>query len=57
MIGRLLGHTHTATTARYAHLGNDPIRDLNEAAGAALASALEPGNPSADVVPFKAVSK
>ena len=26
MIGRLLGHTQAATTARYAHLANDPIK-------------------------------
>ena len=26
IIGRLLGHAQTATTARYAHLDNDPLR-------------------------------
>ena len=26
IIGRLLGHAHAATTARYAHLDNDPLR-------------------------------
>ncbi len=26
MIGKLLGHTQLQTTARYAHLTNDPIK-------------------------------
>ena len=26
MIGKLLGHTQVQTTARYAHLANDPIK-------------------------------
>jgi hypothetical protein len=26
IIGRLLGHSQPATTARYAHLDNDPLR-------------------------------
>ena len=26
MIGKLLGHNHVHTTARYAHLANDPLR-------------------------------
>jgi hypothetical protein len=30
MIGKLLGHTQVQTTARYAHLANDPV---NTAAG------------------------
>ena len=31
IIGRLLGHTQPATTARYAHLDNDPLRRASEA--------------------------
>ncbi|WP_413207932.1 tyrosine-type recombinase/integrase [Rhodospirillum sp. A1_3_36] len=26
MIGKLLGHTRIQTTARYAHLANDPVK-------------------------------
>ena len=26
MIGKLLGHTRLQTTARYAHLANDPVK-------------------------------
>lgn len=45
MIGKLLGHNHTMTTARYAHLADDPTRQLNERVGDAIARAIahEPG--------------
>lgn len=33
LIGKALGHAQAATTARYAHLGNDPVRDLAEKIG------------------------
>jgi integrase len=33
LIGKALGHSQAATTARYAHLGNDPVRDLAEKVG------------------------
>lgn len=36
MIGRLLGHTQAATTARYAHLAQDPVRVAADAIGAEL---------------------
>ena len=31
IIGKLLGHTQASTTARYAHLDNDPLRRASEA--------------------------
>jgi integrase len=34
IIGRLLGHTQSATTMRYAHLLDDPIRQATERVGA-----------------------
>ncbi len=40
MIGKLLGHTQTQTTARYAHLFDDPLRQLNEEAGEAITAAM-----------------
>lgn len=40
MIGKLLGHNHTMTTARYAHLADDPTRDLTERVGEAIAKAV-----------------
>lgn len=48
MIGKLLGHTQTATTERYAHLASDPLRAANEAIGQRIATVMK-GN-SADVV-------
>jgi integrase len=41
IIGRLLGHAQTATTARYAHLDNDPLRRASEAIAGRIAAALE----------------
>jgi integrase len=44
VIGALLGHTQPATTARYAHLQDDPLRKATETAGAIIT-----GRPSAEV--------
>jgi integrase len=41
IIGRLLGHTQASTTARYAHLDNDPLRRASEAIAEQLSAALE----------------
>jgi integrase len=51
MIGKLLGHTQTQTTARYAHLAVDPVKSANERIGVALAGMMA-GNPG-DVVELK----
>ena len=40
IIGKLLGHTQPSTTARYAHLDNDPIRRASEHIGSQIASAM-----------------
>jgi integrase len=40
MIGKLLGHTQVQTTARYAHLATDPIRNAAESVAASLQEAL-----------------
>lgn len=46
MIGKLLGHSTPITTQRYAHLVHDPVRELNEAVGNALAgSSMADPNP------------
>lgn len=37
LIGKLLGHSQPQTTARYAHLVNDPVREANEAIGKRIA--------------------
>ena len=45
IIGALLGHTQAATTARYAHLLDDPLRAATE-----QASAIIGGKPRAEIV-------
>ena len=40
IIGKLLGHTQTATTQRYAHLDNDPLKKASEHIGSRLAAAM-----------------
>ncbi len=40
MIGKLLGHNHTMTTARYAHLADDPLRQLNQEIGQSIVQAI-----------------
>jgi integrase len=43
VIGKLLGHNTPITTARYAHLSNDPVSHLAEITGTALANAMSSG--------------
>jgi integrase len=40
MIGKLLGHAQPQTTARYAHLADDPLRQLNADVGDRVARAF-----------------
>jgi integrase len=40
IIGKLLGHSQPATTARYAHLDNDPLRRASEQIAQTIASAM-----------------
>lgn len=42
IIGALLGHAHSATTQRYAHLSDDPLRAASEAIGNQLSAAFAP---------------
>ena len=39
-IGRQLGHSQPGTTQRYAHLGDDPVRQLIQITGEALVAAM-----------------
>jgi integrase len=43
IIGRLLGHTQVRTTQRYAHLGDDPLREAADKIGAVIAGAGKAG--------------
>ncbi len=49
IIGKLLGHSQAATTARYAHLDADPLRRAVDTIGATIAAAME-GKRGAEVV-------
>jgi integrase len=50
IIGKLLGHTQSATTQRYAHLDNDPLRKASEHIANHLAAAMGEARPSAPVI-------
>jgi integrase len=53
IIGKLLGHSQSATTARYAHLDNDPLKRASESIGAHIAAAMGEANDVPGVVPLK----
>jgi integrase len=40
LVGKLLGHAQSSTTAKYAHLDADPLRRAVEAIGATIAAAM-----------------
>ncbi len=44
IIGKLLGHTQSATTARYAHLDNDPLRRASDSIATRIAEAMGEGS-------------
>ena len=48
VIGKLLGHTQPRTTTRYAHLGDDPLKEAANKIGNAIA-----GKDSAAIVPLR----
>jgi integrase len=54
IIGKLLGHRQPATTSRYAHLADDPLRRASDSIGSTIASAMnEPVALTAKVVPLR----
>jgi integrase len=52
IIGKLLGHRDPKTTARYAHLADDPVKAAASRISSIIANAMEPPN-AAVIVPFK----
>jgi len=48
IIGKLLGHKQAATTARYAHLDNDPLRRASESIAGRIAEAMGEGSRGQD---------
>ena len=54
IIGKLLGHSQPATTARYAHLDADPLRRASESIAGKIAAAMGDGpKAGGEVVPLK----
>jgi integrase len=41
IIGKLLGHSQAQTTARYAHLADDPLRKAADTIGATISAAMK----------------
>ena len=52
VIGKLLGHTQAATTARYAHLSDDPLQKATALIGAHINAAMQ-GNGTNNVTPLR----
>jgi Site-specific recombinase XerD len=50
MIGKLLGHAQAATTQRYAHLADDPLKAASDTIASKIAAAM--GGKSAEVIPL-----
>jgi integrase len=50
IIGRLLGHTQSRTTQRYAHLADDPLREAADKIAAVITGA---GKPGAEIISIK----
>ena len=44
IIGKMLGHTQPATTARYAHLASDPVKAAAAAVAGKIAAAMAAGS-------------
>ena len=51
LIGKLLGHTHVATTSRYAHLHDDPLAAAADKISNAVAAAM--GGTSGEIKPVR----
>lgn len=55
VIGALLGHRDTATTARYAHLANDPLKAAADRIAGSIAAAMK--GEAGEVVPLPSARK
>lgn len=40
LIGKLLGHNSPSTTARYAHIADERVREVNSTVGEVIAGAM-----------------
>jgi integrase len=53
IIGKMLGHSQTSTTARYAHLASDPVKAAAAAVAGKIAGAMNGTTGTTSVVPLK----
>lgn len=51
LIGKLLGHSHVATTQRYAHLADDPVKAAADRISAMISAQLAGRQPDVDAMP------
>jgi integrase len=58
ILGKLLGHRAVETTAKYAHVANDPLRRAADTIAETIAAGLgEKRGAGAEVVPFTVTPK
>ena len=50
MIGKLLGHSQTATTQRYAHLSDDPLKATADRIAGTIAAAMKGDTKGAEII-------
>ncbi len=53
LIGKLLGHTQAQTTARYAHLALDPVKEASEEIAARIAAAMNQEPKKSNVIELR----
>ena len=53
IIGKMLGHTQPATTARYAHLASDPVKAAAAAVAGKIEGAMRGEGRAAEVLPLR----
>jgi integrase len=53
IVGKLLGHASPATTARYSHFADDPVRRASESIAAQISASMGDNRGGAEIVAFK----
>lgn len=53
IIGKMLGHSQPATTARYAHLASDPVKAAAATVAGQIAAAMSAGSKPGAVIPLR----